>query len=154
MRASPPLVRGLDRTLRSKFRLFSSNCNVSSGKICQIRWTWLSLHLSGLARLQIDPLLTARAKPLIFRENRASGAGLIGPDPRQRLHIVRRFHKWLGCRFWQGRAAFGAVGFGVLTNINVQATVEKLNKDIASYLTLGRCGLQYPRADQRRRAAT
>ena len=36
------------------------------------------LHLSGSARLGIEPLCPAHANPLSFRSNRAGSAGLMG----------------------------------------------------------------------------
>jgi len=45
--------------------------------------------LSDSERLQTEPLLTARPKPLTFRENSASGVGLMGPDPNSQ-NAVRR----------------------------------------------------------------
>ncbi len=41
----------------------------------------ISLHFSVLGRLQIEPLLAARPKPLKFREIAADDVRLMGPDP-------------------------------------------------------------------------
>ena len=62
--------------------LFQADVTQSMGKTWQTRRALISLNLSGVGRLCIEPLWTARPKPLIFREMGADDAGLIGPDPR------------------------------------------------------------------------
>jgi len=51
------------------------------GKIRQTRRAAISLHFNVLGRLQIEPLLAARPKPLKFREIAAEHIELMGPEP-------------------------------------------------------------------------
>ena len=67
--------------MRKNSGSISSRCAADSGKIRQTRRAAISLHFNVLIRLQIEPLLRARLKPLKYREIAADGARLMGPDP-------------------------------------------------------------------------
>jgi hypothetical protein len=67
--------------LRRNSGSISSRCDAGCGKIRQTRRAAISLHFNVLGRLQIEPLLAARPKPLKFREIAAEHLRLMGPEP-------------------------------------------------------------------------
>jgi hypothetical protein len=73
--------------LRKNSGSISSRCDAGCGKIRQTRRAAISLHFNVLGRLQIEPLLAARPKPLKFREIAAEYIELMGPEPKQASDI-------------------------------------------------------------------
>jgi hypothetical protein len=70
--------------LRKNSGSISSRCAAGCGKIRQTRRAAISLHFNVLGRLQIEPLLAARPKPLKFREIAAEHIESMGPEPKVR----------------------------------------------------------------------